>query len=176
LQDEDNAIQKMIKQESINFGIPNLRETKVQLQNETRIWVGFGLSIPRCFILINTDDDNKAFYVAPKIVGNKAVMDADGKVLIATTALPAPKSGWNEFKKFLNEQGVDKTLSPSPKDKSISGPDEQYIVIEVKSRDTYGMAFYSLFQGKDEIRRALEVCQRIEQDFAISMDCGEERP
>lgn len=172
LQAEYNGILAMLKEESINSGIPNLRDVTAGPQTETRMWVGFGLAVPKCFILSNRSDENAAFYVGPKVVGNRAVLDAEGKVLITKTTLPAPKSGWDDFERFLKSRGVDKTLRLAPVKEPTADVDVRYIVIEVKSGDSYSMVFYSLSEESGDRPKALEVCQRVEQEFGILMGCG----
>lgn len=176
LQAEYNDILVMLKQESTNFGIPNLRDVTSGSQTETRMWVGFGLAIPICFILNNRSGENTASYVGPEIVDNHAVLDTEGKVLITKTTLPAPKSGWDDFERFLKSRGVDKTLRLSPAKEPTTNPDVSYIVIEVKSGDSYSMVFYSLTKESGDRPKALEACQRVEQEFGIRMGCGGARP
>lgn len=172
LQAEYNGILAMLKQESINFGIPNLRDVTSGTQTETRMWVGFGLVVPSCFILNNRSDGNEALYVGPKIVGSQAVLDAEGKVLITKTTLPAPKSGWDDFEQFLKSRGVDKTLRLTPGKEPTLAADASYIVIEVKSGDSYSMVFYSLAKESGGRPKALEVCRKVEQEFGMHMGCG----
>jgi hypothetical protein len=92
---------------------------------------------------------------------------------VTKATLDPPKSGWDEFEKFLKAQGIDSPMRLSQESSQyIRSPDMQVIVIEVKSGDGYSMVFFHLDNKSDDAQRALSVCRRIEQDFYINMYCG----
>src|SRR5712691_2642870 len=54
LQRQYEAMRSMIKRQSLIAGLKNLGESaSTHSETEIRIWVGFGLAYPRCFILKN---------------------------------------------------------------------------------------------------------------------------
>lgn len=172
LQRQYEAMQNAIKRESLELGMENLREhvTDSETETETRIWVGFGLAYPRCFILKNLNGKQKAFYVIPKKIVSKAAMDIE--VSMTKTVLDAPQSGWYEFERFLKSQGIDSPIRLSLDDKHLPDPDEESIVVEVKSGTSYSMVFFSLYTENEDGRKLLEVCRNIEREFNIKLGCG----
>src|SRR2546427_8164698 len=50
LQAQVEAIQGAIKRESLELKINNLKDAASNAETEIRIWVGFGMLYPRCFI------------------------------------------------------------------------------------------------------------------------------
>src|SRR5437868_14668638 len=49
--ESESLMQQFLKRESLRLGIGNLREAATDDETEIRIWVGFGIAYPRCFIL-----------------------------------------------------------------------------------------------------------------------------
>ncbi len=171
MQGQAEAIQRAIKRESLNLKINNLRDEVSDAETEIRIWVGFGMLYPRGFIMKVQHGRQEAFYVAPKILGNKA----DGKVKMTKVSLESPKAGWNEFAEFVKKQGIDSPMKLSLDDQHVPDPDEESIVIEVRSHGTYQMVFYALSTENEDGKRALQVCRRIEQEFGIPLGCGKQK-
>ncbi len=175
--DLQNRYQDMldeIKRESLKSKMNNLREEGLSdSEAEIRIWIGFGLAYPRCFILRYSNGNPTAFYLAPKPNGTKAATDSSGEVLIAKTVLNAPASGWEEFNRFLKEEGIDYPLRLSLDESQISDPDAESMVVEVRSGTRYSMVFFSLHADSQDGRKALEVCRRIEREFKVRMGCGD---
>src|SRR5216684_2000436 len=57
LQDRYDATQRMIEHASARAKITNLRDKPLSnSETEIRIWVGFGLAIPRCFVLRSVNE------------------------------------------------------------------------------------------------------------------------
>jgi hypothetical protein len=163
-----------IKRESLKSKINNLREEVLSdSETEIRIWIGFGLAYPRCFILRYSNGHTKAFYLAPKPNGAKAATDSSGEVLISKAVLNAPASGWDEFNRFLKEQGIDAPLKLSLDESQLPDPDAESMVVEAKSGTRYSMVFFSLHADSEDGRKALEVCRRIEREFNVRLGCGD---
>ena len=101
LQAQVEVIQGAIKRESLKLKINNLRDSVADA--EIRIWVGFGMLYPRCFMMKELNGRREAFYIAPKTNGDKT----EGEVPMAKLSLGSPKSDWNEFVEFIKKQGVD---------------------------------------------------------------------
>jgi hypothetical protein len=171
-QTQYEAIQNRIKGEYLKLKIMNLKEAVSDSENETRIWVGFGLTYSRCLVLKHLNGKQKAFYIGPNIIGSKAEMDMKGEVLITETVLDDPQSGWGELDRFLKEQGVDSPIKLSLDEQHMPDPDEQYIVVETKSGALYSMVFFSLYTETEDGQKALKVCRRMEQEFNVRMGCG----
>lgn len=172
LQSLDEVMQEAIKRESVKLRIKNLSDSVLTSDTETRIWVGFGLMYPRCFILKNTHGKREAFYIAPGIVGSKAARAAKGKLSGNKIVLDSPESGWDEFDKFFREQGIDSPIRLSLDREFRPAPDGELIVVEVRAGTSYSMVFFSVFTESDDGQKALRVCRRIEQEFTIKMGCS----
>lgn len=174
--DLQNRYQDMldeIKRESLKSKMNNLREEGLSdSETEIRIWIGFGLAYPRCFILRYSNGNPTAFYLAPTPNRGKAATDSSGEVLMAKNVLNAPASGWEEFNRFLKEQGIDSPLRISLDEYQLFDPDAESMVVEVKSGTRYSMAFLSLDRDSENGRKALEVCKRMEREFNVHMGCG----
>jgi hypothetical protein len=173
LQSRYKAMQDALRRESARLRIGNLQDTPTAAaETETRIWVGFGLVLPRCIILRNERGKTKAFYFGTRIVRNRAVKDANGGVLSAKRVLRSPRSGWQEFDKFLKEQGIDSPLGLSVDDRFGPGPDGEIIVVEAKTLTDYSMVFFPVHAESQDGQKALQVCRRIEREFNVTMGCG----
>ena len=171
LQSLYKTVQEAIKRESAKLRITNLSDSVLTSGTETRIWVGFGLTSARCFILQNTRGKREAFYIAPGIVGSEAARTAKGKVFRNKIVLDSPQSGWDEFEKFLKEQGIDSPIRLSLDNQFRPAPDGELIVVEVGAGTAYGMVFFSVFTESDDGQKVLRVCRRIEKEFTIGMGC-----
>ena len=171
LQAQIEAIQDAIKRESLKLKINNLRDAASEAKIEIRIWVGFGVLYPRCFIMKELNGRREAFFIAPKRVGR----ETDGKVKLGKAVLESPKSGWNEFAEFIKKQEIDSPMKLSFDDQYVPDPDEESIAIEVKSHGNYEMVFYTLSTKSEDGQKALEACRKIEQEFGIRMGCAEVR-
>src|SRR6266404_6134762 len=108
LQGQVEAIQGAIKRESLKLKINNLRDDVSDAETEIRIWVGFGMLYPRCFMMKELNGRREAFYIAPKTISGKT--DVQGEVPMTKLSLESPKSGWNEFAEFIKKQGIDSPM------------------------------------------------------------------
>jgi|SRR6267142_1924106 len=158
-----------IESASRKLAIENLNAVRVT--DEIRVWVGFGLTYPRLFIL-QLSGERRATYLTlttrhDGIAGDKV------QETIKKVTLGPPKSGWDEFEKFLKGQGIDWPMRLTQESSQyLRSSDVQVIAIEVKFGDHYGMVFFHLDNKSDSAQRALTVCRRVEQDFDINMYCG----
>lgn len=168
LQDQVEIIGRVIKRESQKLKINNLRDAASEAETEIRVWIGFGMLYPRCFILKERNQRRKAVYIAPKTNGTKM----GPEVPITKLSLESPRSGWNEFAEFIKKQGIDSPMKLSLEDQYVPDPDEESIAIEVKSQGNYEMVFYTLSTKSEDGQKALQVCQKIEQEFGIRMGCA----
>lgn len=163
------AMETEIDSESRKLKIENLK--LIRGRDEIRVWVGFGVTHPRLFILQLSSERQATFLTLTTLRDGHAGDKMEETV--TKTTLDPPKSGWDEFEKFLKGQGIDSPMRLSQESSQyIRSPDVQVIVIEVKSGDDYGMVFFHLDNKSDAAQRALSVCRRIEQDFHINMYCG----
>jgi len=69
--DQVEIIQGAIKRESLKLKVNTLKDSVSDAETEIRIWVGFGILYPRCFIMKELNGRREAFYIAPKINGSK---------------------------------------------------------------------------------------------------------
>lgn len=171
LQAQVEVIQGAIQRESLKLKINNLRDTASEAETEIRIWVGFGMLYPRCFIMKELNGRREAFYIAPNTNGDKT----GGEVRMTKLPLGSPKSDWNKFAEFIKKQGVDSPMKLSLDAQYLPDPDEESIAIEAKSHGNYEMVFYTLSTKSEDGHKALEVCRKIEQEFGIRMGCGQVR-
>lgn len=172
LQVQVEAIEGALKRESLKLKIHDLRDAGSDAETEIRFWVGFGMAYPRCFIMKELKGKREAFYIAPKVIGSKA--GARGEVPVAQLALESPKSGWDEFAKFIKEQGIASPMKLSLDYQHVPDPDEESIAIEVQSHRRYQMVFYALSTKNEDGQKALLVCRKIEQEFGITLGCGKQ--
>ena len=164
VQQSDTALmQRGIRNEAGKIRIKNLEDTADGPGTEIRVWVGFGLLYPRCFIMTERNGRREAFHITAKRSAN---MISTPKLLLAS-----PKSGWNEFTNFIKQHGIDLPLKLSLDKQSEFDPDEEAIVIEVKSNGKYEMVFYDYSNTSPDGRTAIAVCRKLDQEFGIQMGC-----
>ena len=157
------SMQRGLKNEALKVKINNLTDAVRQPGTEIRIWVGFGLLYPRCFIMTERNGRRAAFHITAKRVG--------GSISTPKVPLESPKSGWSEFAEFIKKQGIDSPLKLSFDREILFDPDEEAIAIEIKSPGKYEMIFYDYDTKSQDGVKAMEVCRRIDQEFGIMMGC-----
>ena len=162
-QSDDAIMQRGIRDEARKIGIRNLKDTAQESGTEIRVWVGFGLLYPRCFIMTERNGRREAFHITAKRSANGI---STPKVM-----LTSPKSGWNEFADFIKQHGVDSPLKLSLDKQSEFDPDEEAVVIEVMSNGKYDMVFYDYDNTSGDGRKAIAVCRKLDQEFGIQMAC-----
>jgi hypothetical protein len=157
------AIESSLRREAEKLGLKTLNDPMADYSSEIRVWVGFGIVYPRCFILRRTAGKQEAFFMTYEILGSNK------KVKVSKTVLKPPRSGWSEFERFLKVQGIDfpikltSQLSPDP--------DVQIIVVQTGSKDVYSMVYFSLNGDSQDFQRVQAVCEKIEDEFEIVMGC-----
>lgn len=162
----------LLDRESQNLKISTLRNWKPDSATQIRVWVGFGIAYPRCFIFERRQEKREATFVGPRVTEGRAAKDTKGKVLLVKSALGAPRSGWPEFERFLKQMGADSPISLVVDKQYVSAPDAETIVIEMNSRNGYSMVFYSLNTKSEDGQKALRLCAKLEEQFGIRMGCG----
>ncbi len=158
---------RAVKAESQKLALKNLSES--DSRNEVRIWVGFGLITPRCFILKREGGSDSATYYSTE--PDPAATARARKTSLVTLTLKSPKSGWNDFEAFLKAKGVDSTIKLIADVDYSADPDSEAIVIEVKSHAGYNMVFFPADTKSPDGRKAIEVCHKIESEFNVRMGC-----
>ncbi len=156
-----------IKGESAKLGMSSLRDSLNVPGTEVRVMVGFGLAFPRCFILRNSNGKYEAFFVTAKIVGGKAAMDRNRRILSTRIASPAPASGWDEFDRFLKDQGIESPIKLSLDDRYTPDPDQETIVVEVKTGSVYSMVFFFSNTESEDGKKAWAVWAKIRREFDL---------
>ena len=171
LRSQYEAMKNDIRRASRKLGIENLSDSSSGTTDEIRVWLGFGLIYPRCFILTNVQGARQARYLAPKVVGGRTKSDKKGDVVFAKNVVGTPKSGWDKLDGFLREQGIDSSIKLAAESQHTIDPDEQVIAIEVRSGSTYSMVFFHSGNEGMDAQKALNVCRRLESEFNVKMDC-----
>ncbi|MGH9930826.1 MAG: hypothetical protein ACREA9_16570 [Pyrinomonadaceae bacterium] len=163
-----DAMEIEIESASRKLNVENLKA--VRGIDEIRVWLGFGVTHPRLFILQLSGKRQAAFVTSTTHHAGSASDNMHDTVTKAS--LSPPKSGWDEFEKFLKEQGVDSPIRLSQESTDyVRSPDVQVIAIEARLGDYYGMVFFHLDNKNDNAQTALTVCRRIEHDFDVKMYC-----
>jgi len=165
------VMQQAIKRESSKLRIQNLKEDSANPGPETRIWVGFGVFHPRCLILKGTTGKRTAVYLGTNEGAGPAANSAKSRDIITNTVLNAPISGWDKFDRFLIDQGIDSPLKLSLDNEHVDDPDEESIVVEVKSGTLYSMVFFTLSPENADGRKVIAVCRMVEREFNVIMGC-----
>ncbi len=152
-------------------GIPNLKDVElIDDQSEFRIWKGFGLAYPRCFILKIENGNAAASFVSPKVVGAKAVFHK-GKAIYVNRPLNAPHSGWDNLFAYLKQNGIDSSIGLALDKRYMPYPDAEELVLEMKTSSHHTMAYYIDSTATDDGKRAFGICQKIESEFDIQLAC-----
>lgn len=175
LQGRYETLQYLLKQESLKLSIEDLREAKLSDgESEIRIWLGFGLAYPRCFMLRNLNGREEAAFIGPRKVSFDARSVGNAQVLMPKIPLGPPRIGWPQFDQLLKQQGFGSPIQLTLDESYTADPDEEIIVVEAKSGASYSMVFFPVFTESVDGRKALAVCKMIEQQFAIRVGCGPE--
>ena len=150
--------------------IANLKDANLPHgYTEIRIWKGFGLTYPRCFVLSLTNGNPSASFVAPAVVGNKVVF-RNGKPVYANTPLGWPHSGWDDFLDYLKRHGIGSSINLALDKRYVADPDSEVLVLEMKTGSRYTMAYYNDSTATVDGKKAFDVCKHI--DYAWNFDLG----
>ena len=156
-----------VRSESAKLGVSSLKDSPWEPGIEVRVLVGFGLAHPRYFILTSRRGTHEASLITAKVVGGKAVIDKKGRLLSTKMVLSAPSSGWDEFERFLKDQGIESPIKLSLDDVDIPDPDQEIIVVEVKSGSVYSMVFFPSNTESEDGKKAWAVWERIKREFHV---------
>ena len=89
------AMRTALKREDSKLNFEDLKGVSLSpTQSEMRYWVGFGLVVPRCFVLKREKDLHQARYVT--------IQDST----VTATSLTAPERGWEAFDQLLIDYKV----------------------------------------------------------------------
>lgn len=157
-------VQRALHRQSLKLKISSLKEVASKSEVETRVWVGFGLAYPRCFILKRGKERQTAVFITAKPAG--------AETLMTETSLDSPKSGWTAFDTFLKDQGISSPLRLALDDKHLPDDDEEIIAVEIRSGASYSMVFFPTTVETTDGKKVLAVCHRIEREFNIQMGCS----
>jgi hypothetical protein len=152
--------------------IPNLKEAKNHRGIEFRLYMGFGLFFPKCFIYRSVDNKREALLIDAKVRNNKAVFDRAGNIQPESRVLIAPVSGWESFERALSENGVGPTISLKFDEYDTVDPDEGSIVLELRNENNYSAVSYTRDNNLEDGRKAKRVCQLVEKEFGVTMSCN----
>jgi hypothetical protein len=166
------AMEKEVGRAARDLGLETLSESS-NPRDEIRVWIGFGIIVPKCLVMTRIQDASEARFLAPKVRAGNAELDSKGDVVYAKNILAPPKSGWQKLYSFLNEQGISSPMRLVPDPHHIVDPDETYIVIEAHSGTAYSMVFFPKVAEETDAKKALAVCRTLESEFAINMGCGD---
>lgn len=164
---QSDIYERALKREAQELNLKNLSESNAR--DEVRLWVGFGLITPRCFVLKSEGGIEKATYYSTEPNPAETVRPKRGVKVVLP--LKTPKSGWNHFRTFLKDNGVAAPLRLTSDSDSLVDPDGEAIVIEVRSPRGYEMVFFPTTTKTPDGRKALGVCQKIESEFSVRMGC-----
>jgi hypothetical protein len=152
-------------------GIPNLKDANLRNgQIEIRIWKGFGLTYPRCFILGITNGIPAASYSAPKTIKSKAVFHKGNPVYV-NTPVNAPHSGWDNLLTYLKEHGIESSVDLALDKRHMPDPDSEELVLEMKNGSRHTMAYYDDSTASEDGKRAFAICHKIGDEFDIHLGC-----
>lgn len=156
---------------SKEVGIVNLKDARVvDGQIEIRIWKGFGLITPRCFVIRVTHNNHAALVVSARISGKRGVI-RNGKFVYATTTVTAPRSGWDDFLTFLRQNGIGSSIELASDKTYMPDPDGETLILEMKNGSRHTMAYYADSTPSVDGKKAFAICRRIGSDFGIVLGC-----
>jgi hypothetical protein len=152
-------------------GMPNLKDTNLSdAQTELRLWRGFGLVIPVCFVLKIDHGNPAASFTSPKVAGNKAVFH-EGRPIYVTTPLDAPRSGWANLLAYLEQNGIDSSIKLALDKRDKPDPDIRALFLEMKTGSRHTMTYYLDSTDSDDGKKAYAICEIIKNEFNIQIGC-----
>lgn len=163
---------KGIKELARQLRIPNLSDVASSRGTEFRLYIGFGLVFPRCFVYRSLDNKREAQLIEAKVRSDKAVFDRAGKIQPEVKVLAVPVSGWESFEKVLAENGVDSTIRLKFDEFDMVEPDEGSIVLELRTEQSYSAVSYTSDNDSGDGKKAKRICGLVEKEFGVKMGCG----
>jgi hypothetical protein len=167
----DGQMQAELARISKEAGLPNLKDANLSdAQTELRLWRGFGLALPVCFVLKIDRGNPAASFTSPKIVGNKAVFH-NGSPIYVTTPLDAPRSGWANLLAYLKQNGIDSSINLALDKRDKPDPDIEALFLEMKTGSRHTMTYYLDSTDSDDGKKAYDICEIIKNEFNIQIGC-----
>jgi hypothetical protein len=152
-------------------GIPNLKDMNLSdTQTEIRLWKGFGLAYPRCFVLKIDSGKPTASFVSPKTLGNRAGLHKGNPVYL-NTPLNAPHSGWENLLGYLKQNGIDSSIRLALDKRYMPYPDAEALLLEMKTGARHTLVYYIDSTITDDGQKAFYICKRIQKEFDIPLAC-----
>lgn len=160
LESRTELMRTILNREGSKLNLRDLREVHFDsADSEIRVWVGFGLFVPRCFVLRRVNDQYQASLIT--------IQDSSVK----TSPLASPQNGWAAFDQLLKDHKITPPIQLKPDDEHLADPDEEVIAVEVKSGERYALVYYPVGTQTDDGKNVVTLCKTIEKDFAIRMGC-----
>jgi hypothetical protein len=151
--------------------VANLKDVNLRDdQTEIRIWKGFGLISPRCFIIVIANGKPAASFVTAKVVDNRGVFQ-NGNLVYINTPLNAPRSGWDNFITYLHGHGIRSSINLVLDKRYMPDPDSEELVLEMKTGSRHTMAYYNDSTATADGKKAFDVCKQIRNEFDINLGC-----
>ena len=166
-----NSMRDEIRLYSRKYGIADLSGGKTDSESEIRIWLGFGMALPTCFILRGTTEKQNALYIHYLDPSDFDSGATTGSNLRAKTALGTPTSGWDRLEVFLKDEGIDYPIKLAMDEDALPIPDGTFIAIEVRRGTAYDMVYYSSETKSRDGKRAIKICERAAQEFNVDKRC-----
>ncbi len=171
IEEQSQSTTRGIARLANDLRVPNLKDVKNHRGTEFRLYIGFGLFFPRCFIYRSLDNKREALLIDAKVRNNKAVFDSTGKIQPETKVLAGPVSGWESFEKALADNGVGYTISLKFDVYDIVDPDEGSIVLELRSEQGYSAVSYTSDNDSEDSKKARRICELVEKEFSVKIGC-----
>ena len=163
----NGELQKRLEQHFQKLKIPSLSDfTLSKDETEIRLTVFRAFSLPKLFIIKFNEKQNAALLII-------ADHNNPGRrnPIYKQKRLKKPKRGWKAFKTYIKKQSVDPGFELSLDKEVFIDPDSGFIILEAKFGSAYHMVWYPFSSESVDKSKALNVCQRIEQDFNIRLYC-----
>lgn len=140
-------------------GLPKLNNEKFFLQDkEIRLWVIDETMSINGFVYTYKQEQNLAL----------KVYAASSKNELSKSRLNKPKSGWENWSKYLEKQEFlfnkyNKTIN--------SAPDTGFFVVETKTSQDYASKIFSLSKTDLDNNQIINLCTKIREEFNINFFC-----
>ncbi|MGQ0762683.1 MAG: hypothetical protein ACT4OT_11825 [Acidobacteriota bacterium] len=153
-------------------GIPNLKDVNLtDSQTELRLWKGLGMVSLRCFTMKNDNGNPTASFTSVKIVGNRSVI-RKGNLVYVNKPLKAPHSGWPNLLASLKLNGIDSSINLATDKRYEPYPDAEHLIFEMKTGARHTLAHYIDSTETVDGKKALAVCETLENEFDIRIGCN----
>ena len=170
-----NSVKNFIKKVSIDFGMVDLTDKKMQIHEiEIRIWGDIGLGNEKVFVVNKQGEKWSAFLVKAETVNGEIKRNRRGKIVAEKFVCSAPKSGWDALDYYLESEGIRIPLPFSLNNENVPPiVDEGAIVLELKHNQKYDIKFFRQFTQNQDGKTLISVCKKMESEFDIIIGCGD---